>query len=139
MSVELSKLARAVYAVERDRAAVDAAKQNRTKFCAWNLRLIEGEAPDALRGLPSPDKVFIGGTGGKLHDILQLIHEKNPKAVVCATAITIETLSQAVSEMESLGLRTDITLLAVSRSRRTGAGHMMLAQNPVYLIVGEGE
>ena len=35
--------------------------------------------------------------------------------------------------------RTEITQLAVSRSRRTGAGHMMLAQNPVYLIVGEGE
>ena len=139
VSVELSKVARAVYAAERDRAALDAAKQNREKFCAWNLRLIEGEAPDALRDLPAPDKVFLGGTGGKLRDILQLVHEKNPKAIVCATAITIETLSQAVSEMESLGWRTEITQLAVSRSRRTGAGHMMLAQNPVYLIVGEGE
>ena len=96
-------------------------------------------APDALRGLPAPDKVFLGGTGGKLHDILQLIHEKNTKAIVCATAITIETLSQTVSEMESLGWRTEIMQLAVSRSRRTGAGHMMLAQNPVYLIVGDGE
>ena len=139
VSVELSKLCRAVYAAERDETALDAAKQNRTRFCAWNLRLIEGEAPDGLRGLPAPDKVFLGGTGGKLRDILQLIHEKNPKAIVCTTAITIETLSQAVSEMESLGRRTEITQLAVSRSRRTGAGHMMLAQNPVYLIVGESE
>ena len=139
VSVELSKVARAVYAAERDRAALDAAKQNRAKFCAWNLRLIEGEAPDALRDLPAPDKVFLGGTGGKLREILQLVHEKNPKAIVCAAAITIETLSQAVSEMDALGWRTEITQLAVSRSRRTGAGHMMLAQNPVYLIVGEGK
>ncbi len=139
VSVELSKLAGAVYAVERDPAALDAANQNRTKFCAWNLRLIAGEAPDALRELPAPDKVFLGGTGGKLHDILQLVHDKNPKAVLCATAITIETLSRAVSEMEALGWRTEITQLAVSRSRSTGAGHMMLAQNPVYLIVGCSE
>lgn len=139
VSVELALHARGVWAVERDAAALDVAEENRKRFCAWNLRLLAGEAPAALKGLPAPDKVFVGGSGGRLREILQSIHAANPRAAVCVTAITPETLSGAVSEMSLLGWETTVTQLSVTQSRKTGASHLMLAQNPVWLIVGCAE
>ncbi|MBQ9045856.1 MAG: precorrin-6y C5,15-methyltransferase (decarboxylating) subunit CbiE [Oscillospiraceae bacterium] len=136
VSVELALHARAVWAVERDAAALDAAEANRKQFGAWNLRIVPGEAPEALAALPSPDKVFIGGTGGKMRPVLRAIHATNAQARICISAITLESLQQSVSELEALGYETEVTQIAVSRSRRVGESHMMLAQNPVYLIVG---
>lgn len=136
VSVELAHHARAVYAVERSEEALRVAQQNRDRLCAWNLRLICGEAPEALSGLPAPDKMFVGGTGGHLSDVLRAVHAANPHARVCVSAIAIETLSHAVLELEALGYQTEITQIMVSRSREAGSLHLMLAQNPVYLIVG---
>ena len=138
VSVELALHTRAVWAVERDAAALEAAEANRKKFGAWNLRLRAGSAPEALAGLPAPDKVFVGGTGGRMREVLRAVHAANPKARVCVSAIALESLQQAVSELETLGYDTEITQIAVSRSRNAGGLHMMLAHNPIYLIVGYG-
>lgn len=138
VSVELALHTRAVWAVERDAVALEAAEANRKKFGAWNLRLRAGLAPEALAGLPAPDKVFVGGTGGRMREVLRAVHAANPKARVCVSAIALESLQQAVSELEALGYKTEITQIAVSRSRNAGGLHMMMAQNPIYLIVGYG-
>ena len=103
---------------------------------AWNLRLIGGEAPEALKDFPRPDAVFVGGSGGRLGEILDAVHAANPGARVCVSAIMLESLEQAVRCLESLGYETFVTQLAVSRARKAGGGHLMLAQNPVYLITG---
>lgn len=137
VSIELALQAKSVWAVEREEAALRIAEENRRRFGAWNLRLIAGSAPEALKGLPQPDKVFVGGTGGALRETLRAIREANEHARVCVAAITLETLQSAVSELEALGFKTAVTQLAVTRSRRAGSSHLMLAQNPVWLITGD--
>ena len=137
VSIELALQTKSVWAVEREEAALRIAEENRRRFGAWNLRLIAGTAPEALRELPKPDKVFVGGTGGALRETLRAIREANEHARVCVTAITLETLQAAVSELEALGFETAVTQLAVTKSRRAGSSHLMLAQNPVWLITGE--
>lgn len=136
VSVELALQAGEVWAVEREGEALRLAERNRTRLNAWNLRLVHGEAPEALKDFPTPDAVFIGGSGGRLGEILDAVHAANPGARVCVSAIALETLEQAVRCLESLGYETDITQLSVSRARKAGGLHLMLAQNPVYLITG---
>ena len=136
VSIELALQARAVWAVEREEDAYKLAKENREKFGAWNLRLIRGEAPDVLKELPKPDAVFVGGSGGKLREILCEAAKANPKARICVAAIALETLQQACDSFLELGIDTEITQIAVSRSRAVGSLHLMTAQNPVYLILG---
>ena len=136
VSVELALQCRAVWGIERDEAALALAEENRKKHGAWNLRLIKGEAPAALAGLPAPDAVFVGGSGGRLREILRAVHEINPGARVCVSAIALESLHDALSILRELGYETEATQLAVSRSRSTGGLTLMLAQNPVYLING---
>ena len=136
VAVELALRARRVFSVERDEKALCLAEKNRRRFGAWNLRLVRGEAPEALRALPKPDAVFVGGSGGSLPDILREIDTANPAARLCAAAVTLETLHVAVETMKALGRAPELCQLSVSRSRKAGAHPLMTAQNPVWLITG---
>ena len=139
VSVEMALQCKAVYAVERLEEALELAKANREKFGAWNLTLLGGAAPDALRALPAPDAVFVGGTGGNMEAILRLIYEKNEKARVCVAAIALESAYQAVQAFTDMGIEPEISQIAVSRGKKAGSLHLMMAQNPIYLISGEGK
>lgn len=132
VSVELALQCRAVWAVEGKPEALALARSNREKFGAWNLRLAEGRAPAVLEDFPAPDAVFVGGSGGKLPEILQAVRQANPKARVCVSAISLETLHAAMAELRD----PEITQISVSRSRPAGQFHLLLAQNPVFLITG---
>jgi len=55
------------------------------------------------------------------------------------SAITLETLSEALSIIESYKLRNaDIQQVAVNGAHVVGGLHMMTAQNPVYVISADG-
>ena len=136
VAVELAMQAKRVFSVERDGRALALAERNRQKLGAWNLRLIHGTAPAALTGLPRPDAVFIGGSGGSLRETLQTVYDANPVARICISAITLETLHEAAETLKTLGYGTEVIQLSVSRTRRAGERTMMTAQNPVWLITG---
>lgn len=128
-----------VWAIERNAEALELIARNREAFGAWNIAIAEGEAPEALEGLPAPDAVFIGGSGGRLEPILIALLTKNPRIRVVINAITVETLADSVRMLEGLGFTdVDITQLAVSRTRKAGAIHMLTALNPVFIISGQG-
>ena len=128
-----------VFAVERNTEALELLHGNKEKFKASNLRIISGEAPDALAGLPVPDRVFLGGTAGNLGDILRVSLEKNRAARFVATAVTLETLHEAVTQFKELKLSDmEVIQVAVTRTREVGAYNMLEAANPVWIISGEG-
>lgn len=137
VSVELALHSRAVWAVEHKAEACGLIRENRERFSAWNLRLAEGSAPEVLGDLPTPDVVFIGGSGGKLPEILALVARRAPRARICISAIALETLHSGAQGLRDLGYATEITQIAVSRTKEVGELHLLLAQNPVFLILGE--
>lgn len=138
VSVELALAAAGgrVYAVECEPAACALIRENRQKFSAWNLQLVEGRAPQALRDLPAPDAVFIGGTKGGMEGIVGAALDKNPAARICVSAIAVETLSAAVSALTGRGLEVQVAQIAVSRTKRAGSLHLLMASNPTFLITG---
>ena len=128
-----------VFAVEREEAALALLEENRARLGLCNLTVVPGRAPEALADLPAPDRLFVGGSGGQLGEVLNLAFEKNPRARVVITAVTLETLSAAAACLDALGLAdTAITQVAVTRTRQVGGLHMAQAQNPVWIISGEG-
>lgn len=138
VSVELALQASwgRTYGVECDPQACDLIRRNREKLGAWNLKLVEGAAPQALQDLETPDGVFIGGTKGALDEIVELVLSRNPKARICISAICIETLYQAVQALQSRGVEPEVTQISVSRGRAAGSLHLLMANNPVFLIAG---
>lgn len=139
VSVELALAAPRgrVYAVECRPEGCALIKANREKFRTRNLVLVEGLAPAALSDLPAPDAVFIGGSKGSLAAIVDAALDKNPDARVCVSAIALETLSAAVTALTAKGRTVQVSQIAVSRAKAVGGLHLMMAQNPIYLITGE--
>ena len=112
-------------------------RQNRETFHACNLTLVEGRAPAALADLPAPDAVFIGGTKGGMEAVVDTVLARNPNARICISAIALETLSAAVAALTAHGLAAEVTQIAVSRTRPAGRLHLLMANNPIFLITGE--
>lgn len=139
VSVELALAAPRgrVYAVECRPEGCALIKANREKFRTRNLVLVEGLAPAALSDLPAPDAVFIGGSKGSLAAIVDAALDKNPDARICVSAIALETLSAAVAALTAKGRTVQVSQIAVSRARAVGGLHLMMAQNPIYLVTGE--
>ena len=139
VSVELALAAPRgrVYAVECRPEGCALIKANREKFRTRNLVLVEGLAPAALSDLPAPDAVFIGGSKGSLAAIVDAVLDKNPDARICVSAIALETLSAAVAALTAKGRTVQVSQIAVSRAKAVGGLHLMMAQNPIYLITGE--
>lgn len=139
VSVELALAAPRgrVYAVECRPESCALIKANREKFRTRNLVLVEGLAPAALSDLPAPDAVFIGGSKGSLAAIVDTALDKNPDARICVSAIALESLSAAVAALTAKGRTVQVSQIAVSRAKAVGGLHLMMAQNPIYLITGE--
>ena len=129
-----------VYAVEREVDAVALIEENRAAFGLSNLHVVLGEAPKALLDLPKPDRVFVGGSGGEMEEIFRAALAKNPAVRICLTAVSLESLTQGLRVFEGLGLQNvDVTQLTAAQAKKLGSYHMMLGQNPVYILTGEGQ
>ena len=139
VSVEcaLSCPAGRVFAVEKKEEALALLEENKERFQAANLFIVAGTAPEALKDLPAPDRVFIGGTSGELGEILDVIFDKNPAARVVCTAVTLETVAEAARLFAHLE-GADMVQVSATRTRSAGRYHLMDAQNPVWIFSGEG-
>ena len=138
VSIELALAASwgRTYAIECNEKACDLIRINREKLGAWNLKLVEGAAPQALDGLETPDAVFIGGTKGSMENVVDLVLDRNPKANICISAICIETLYQAVKALQNRGIQPEVTQISISRGKAAGSLHLLMANNPIFLIAG---
>lgn len=137
VSVELSRHARSVWAVEQKAEACELIRANRERFCAWNLHVIAGEATACLANLPNPDVVFIGGSGGHMAELVEAACSRNPEVRICISAIALESLQMAMNALKQQGRIPQVTQISVSRSNPVGNLSLLMAQNPVFLITGE--
>ena len=127
-----------VYAVEKNEEAIKLIEQNKILHGTDNLEIIKGEAPGILGGLEVPTHVFIGGSSGRLNQIIDIIFSKNGNARIVINAVTLETITEVQSIIKEKRLRgTDITCITVSKAKEAGNYHMMAGLNPVWIIVLE--
>jgi precorrin-6B methylase 2 len=124
-----------VFAIEKDEEQVSHIRGNRIRFDVPRVEIIRGTAPEALRDLPRAERVFIGGSDGKLGEIMQFIAE-TPAEIVVIHATRIETLITALAELKRADFVTDVTHLSASREKNVSEGHSLTAINPVFLIRG---
>ena len=123
-----------VYAIEQKATAQQLLRRNLEKFHLANVIPVDGKAPEILESLEPPTHVFIGGSSGRLADILHVIWEKNPRTRVVVNAISLETVAQ-ITELAAGKMQTEIIQVQVSRAKTVGTYHLMQAENPVYICV----
>lgn len=142
VSIEMARKAHrgVVYAIEDRQNAFHLLNQNRRQLGGYNVIPVLGQAPEALKSLPAPDAVFIGGSRGKLRHILTICKAKNPSVRVVINAVTLETLELARTQMQKQGFTAiEITQIAVTQTKSVGSSTMLQAENPVFIISGEGQ
>jgi precorrin-6Y C5,15-methyltransferase (decarboxylating) len=124
-----------VVAVERDADGCRMLRENVRALGIENVRIVEGEAPQALAGLPAPNAVFIGGSGGKLADLLAAVVERlTPGGRIVLSCITLETLTLAWGWLQSHSLEPVATSVQLAHSRPLGSLSCLEPDLPLFLV-----
>lgn len=142
IAVEMALQARdgRVYAIEKNEEAAALIEENKARFGADNLHIVRGTAPVALSELPPPDRAFIGGSSGNLKEIVAALVQKNPRIRVGINVIALESLTEALAAFSEQGFEyPDIVQISSARAKAAGARHLMMAQNPVFILTAQKE
>ena len=129
-----------IFAIERNPQCLPFLKENLQKFNVRNVVPINGEAPRCLEDLPDPDRVFIGGSGGNLWEILSGIDARlSPSGRIVLNATTLDTLTATTEFFDNAGYQVEVTAVNIARTRPFTDYKMFEAYDPVYVIVAEKE
>jgi len=135
-----------VWAVEKSPAATALVRANLLRFGVANVHLVEGAAPEACSGWPPADRVLIGGSGGKLREILDAAAGRwlLPGGLVVVTAVTPETFSSAWRLLqEPTWSEPETVLVNLARVAPRGPARIWSGENPVFILsarlAGESE
>lgn len=125
-----------VYAIEKNEEAVSLIQENKQKFCTDNVEIISGEALEILHNsqLDMPTHVFVGGSGGNFKEMAQWLFTQNPRLHMVANAVTLNSIAEIYETVEDLQLQAEVVSMNVSKSKKMGGYHMMMANNPVYIF-----
>ena len=125
-----------VYTVERNSEQKENIQKNFDNLGLLNAKLIDGEAPEALSGLPEPDRVFIGGSGGNLEDIISFSAAKlKPAGRIVVSAVLEKTANDAPQFLHNEGLEVEISRVSVSRFTYPQMAEQTF--NPITIIAGK--
>lgn len=141
VTVEAALIARQgfVYAVDKNKEAVELTKMNLLRFGISNAKVVQKTAPDGLCEFPVPDCAFIGGSSGNLVDIIKALLKRNPLMRIVLSAVTLETfcmIKEAVSLLPVDDL--DFTQVSISHSEKLGKYNFVKAENPVWIVSFSG-
>ena len=140
ISVEAALIANQgqVYAVERDTDSLPLLEANLSRWGSENIHVVIGEAPGALEGLPNPDSVFVGGSGGRLSEILEYAASRlNPGGSIVVNLAVMERTLEAYRLLQRLELDAELTQISSARGKEMPGGAVRLESlNPVFIVSG---
>lgn len=142
VAVEIASLSDGiqVYAVEQKKDAVSLIEANKKRFGLQNISVIEGTAPECLLDVqfPMATHAFIGGSGGRLKEIVSMLQQMNPGMRIVINAVSMETISEIREILSTYCVKNEeIVQLQANRVRQAGNYHLMQSENPVWICAFE--
>ena len=137
VSVEIARLCPSsqIFAVEKTSMGSSLITKNSQRFQVNNIVSINGKAPDVLEDLPNCDRVFIGGSGGNIVNILAICNRKiKKKGLIVMAFATIEYQLQAINWLNNNNWQYRLLQLQISRSTPISHLTRMTPLNPVTII-----
>ncbi len=124
-----------VHAIEADPAGAALCRQNALALGADNVQVVEGLAPAVLADLPRPDAVFVGGSKGRLPEILALSLERlSPGGRIVVNAVTLETVQAAYAFFRQAALAAEVMVVNIARGEPVGSSLRLGALNPIHVL-----
>ncbi|OKH31718.1 cobalamin biosynthesis bifunctional protein CbiET [[Phormidium ambiguum] IAM M-71] len=137
VAIEIARLfpSSTVYAIEKTAAGISLIEQNCQRFGISNVVSIHGTAPEILHHLPSPDRIFIGGSGGNLKEILRFAGAQlHPQGVLVLALATLEHLTLATQWVGDKGWEHHLLQAQLMRSVAVGSLTRFSPLNPVTIL-----
>ena len=138
VSVEMARLLpeSTVYAVEQKAKALELIRQNALKFETPNVKIIEGKAPEVLEGISGVNKIFIGGSGGNLKEIIDWVEcNSQTGSRLVINAVSLNTLIDARHMLDTLAFSApEIIQVSINRIEKLGNAEMFRPQSPIFII-----
>lgn len=125
-----------IYTIEKNPEGHANIQANICRYGTYTMHLVRGEAPEALTDLPDPHRIFVGGSGKRLPEILEAaVTHLLPGGRIVVNAVLAHTETTALECLQRLGLRVASSTLAVTR--RHFPGGEPRGFNPITLITGD--
>ena len=122
-----------VYAVEKRLEEISNIKNNAIRHETYNITICHGTAPESLTELPDPDRVFIGGSGGGLAEIIELCAARLAiSGRIVINGVTDNTIKTAPKLLEQFGLVVEKRNVRVERFQNGSRQSL----NPITIITG---
>jgi precorrin-6Y C5,15-methyltransferase (decarboxylating) len=122
-------------AIEQSAARATLIRNNAASLGTPDLKIVEGTAPEALAGLPSPDAVFIGG-GITVEGLFERAWTAlKPGGRLVANVVTLEGEALLLARYQELG--GSLTRLAISRAEPVGPRQAWRPLMPVTQLLLE--
>jgi precorrin-6Y C5,15-methyltransferase (decarboxylating) len=141
VAVEIAVLRRHidVLAVERNPIRARFAHANRARFGAYNIRVVEGAAPEVLEGeTERPRMVFIGGSGDRLPAILDQAGERlHEGGRLLAHFVTLEHLTLMLERLRAWRWPFEVAEIHVARSDTLAGLTGLRPQRGVFLVYAD--
>ncbi|MBS3971167.1 MAG: precorrin-6Y C5,15-methyltransferase (decarboxylating) subunit CbiT [Clostridia bacterium] len=123
-----------VYAIEKNPRGIDLIQENSKKF-GVDIHIIGGTAPQALADLPEADRIFIGGSGGNLRDVLETCDEKlKPGGWLVINSVTLGTGPEAFNILKEKNYTLEAVQVNIAVVSQRGRAALWQARNPVTII-----
>jgi precorrin-6Y C5,15-methyltransferase (decarboxylating) len=137
VSIEIGRLVptATIYALEKTAVGITLIRQNCERWATQNVHPIHTTFPAGLDRLPSPDRVFIGGSGGQLAEILtQVSNRLAASGQVVVALATVENLGQLTTWLAiQPGWSVRFLQINLARGVSIGAQHRFSPLNPITL------
>jgi precorrin-6Y C5,15-methyltransferase (decarboxylating) len=137
ISLEAARLSASleIFALERSASALAHIEHNVQQFALANVHPVLGEAPEAFTLLPDPDAVFIGGSGGRLADIVPVVVQRlRPAGRIVMHCITLENFASGWELLRQQPLQADTTVVQLSHAKPLGAWHRLEPESPIFIL-----
>ena len=126
-----------VYAIEKHPGRISDIIHNIKNFNRSNIKVLNTAFPEGIEELKTPDRIFIGGGGKSLGQIIKASCDKLAVfGIIVINTVLLQNLEIALRLLKEYKFDPHIVQIQVSRSKGMPFGDRLEALNPVWIISG---
>jgi precorrin-6Y C5,15-methyltransferase (decarboxylating) len=126
-----------LFAVERRVGAAGLIRANAERLGVRPAGVVEAAAPEALEGLPVPDRVLLGGGGPQRCSLLEVVLDRlAADGLVVIPLATVEALAELRPALERRGFQVAVSQHQSWRGAPLADGTRLAPLNPVLVLRG---
>ncbi|MBW3600080.1 MAG: precorrin-6y C5,15-methyltransferase (decarboxylating) subunit CbiE [Planctomycetes bacterium] len=137
VAIEAAQIAKGgtAYAIEMDPEDHQLIAANVQRFGVSNVKPVLGKAPEAWKGLPTPDAVFVGGAGRSVGKIAEQAYERlKPGGRIVVNVNSVENVAAVREVLHAASGDAAVRMVQISRGIHQLERMRFEALNPTFLI-----